>query len=113
MNINLTSKILDKLQLAGDKRERAKNRVLEAKQAAKLAKQHLPPGFVVSNRGIYSEADRPLVDKVWRAHGLNDNDRVQVFVVPKNSRIRPGSFIHRPTENTATRRLALQIARLQ
>jgi len=82
--------------------------------AEKFAKEHgLSTSFpAVSRRGFYSEADRGLVDKIWKAHGLTDRDNVQIFVVPKNSRVQTGTFIHRPTESHKTRRLMLEITRM-
>jgi len=94
----------------GKRRENNKPRTL----IEKFAKEHnISAPIVPSRRGIYSEADRPLVDKIWKAHGLTDRDNVQIFVVPKNSRVRTGSFIHRPTESQRTRRLMLEVTRLQ
>jgi len=69
------------------------------------------PAVFISTRGLYSEADKALVDSIWQKFGLNDRDHVRIFVVPIGSRIQTGSFIHRPTENAATRRLSLQIMR--
>ena len=109
MNIGRVTKLSDKPTEQVSKQDWMKFK----KMLVKLIKEFNPSGAIVSNRGIYSAADRPLVDQIWQAHGLTNRDNVRIFVVPPNSRIRPGSFIHRPTENAATRRLSLKITRLQ
>jgi len=55
------------------------------------------------------EADREQIDRIRRNFGLNDRDQVNVILVPFNSRIRPKSFITRPTTSPRAEQLSRQV----
>jgi len=55
------------------------------------------------------EAEREQIARIRRAFGLNDRDNVQVILVCKNSRIRPQSFITRPTTSPRAEQLSRQV----
>ncbi|MCL2851795.1 MAG: hypothetical protein FWE20_01990 [Defluviitaleaceae bacterium] len=71
--------------------------------------------FFIHNSGVHLESDRPLVERTLRSFRLTDRDRVQIIVISPSQRRgilrNTGSFIHRPTTSSRSKRIEARISR--